>query len=972
MAIVANGQPGEDVLQVGAVGNIAVTGGDITHSDGVIMGTFSGGTAGNDLIITFNANATKARVRDLLSALQYQNSDDITVNTAARTIQITVDDGDGDISTSAGQNVTINLVRAPIIDLDDDDSSGATGHDYQDDFTEGGGPVPCADTDNVITDDGTYKAIIVTLTNRPDGAAESIASTFGSGAQMVNGENVTTGLYDNGTGVLTISIDDGSAVDTTMQDLIGSIRYNNASEAPDTTNRLITFAGVDDADHLGPEAIATITVTAVNDAPTFTGLDGTPGFTEEGVAVTLDSDVTVTDIELDAIANYDGATLTLLRNGGAVADDQFSAGGTLTPLTQGILFGLGGADLGTVTTNSGGVLLLNFNGNATGVDVNTVLQSILYSNASDAPPAIAQIDWAFNDGNTGPQGTGGALFATGSVTVTITGVNDQPIFINPPAITGNPVEGLTLSLVNTTATDADGDSVTLTYQWRSDTVDIGGATNATLVLSAGDVGKIIDCEVTGDDGQGQGNSLVVMLTTGVTVQPDSDGDGVPDGSDICPGGNDTIDVDHDRIPDDCDSSLPPITYTVAASHVAHGIITPAGPQTVIEGNTMQFTLTPEAGYAVSIVEGSCGGTLSENIFITARILKDCTVIANFDTAPDRDGDGIIDSADSCPDDSDNDADHDGTCGNLDAFPNDPALSEEGIDLVWFNRPDGGDDGDNLVNGNPRLDVGYDFTAIIDNPEAGSAWLVIDGYPQQMDCGPEPVDFTVQVTCSLSMNLGPVGSHSYHIEVRVGTVYDPSVPPLSQSNEMPGPVIELLHGTNMIGLAKALEEGLDLDTLVGSSRIYRWVSQGLSSTGNNGRFEYYDGSWPYNPGQAYFMERQDQPTLPDLTEYPDYTASEFGIDLQPGWNLIANPYGGQIPLTQVRLQVDDEAPILWLDACADNLLLNGIYWYQGDDWGDIYAFESAGGDPDAVLVPWRGYWIYVVQDGGGYRLIIPKP
>ena len=37
-----------------------------------------------------------------------------------------------------------------------------------------------------------------------------------------------------------------------------------------------------------------------------------------------------------------------------------------------------------------------------------------------------QIDWTFDDGNTGSQGIGGALTATGSTTVSITAVNDAP------------------------------------------------------------------------------------------------------------------------------------------------------------------------------------------------------------------------------------------------------------------------------------------------------------------------------------------------------------------------------------------------------------------------------------------------------------------------------------------------------------------------------------------------------------------
>ena len=123
------------------------------------------------------------------------------------------------------------------------------------------------------------------------------------------------------------------------------------------------------------------------------------------------------DEELGAADNYSGATLTLVRNGGASTEDLFSATGNLSALTESGNLVLSVVTIGTVTTNSAGTLLLTFNASATQARVNETLQSIAYSNSSDNPPASAQINWDFNDGNSGAQGTGGALSATGSTTV---------------------------------------------------------------------------------------------------------------------------------------------------------------------------------------------------------------------------------------------------------------------------------------------------------------------------------------------------------------------------------------------------------------------------------------------------------------------------------------------------------------------------------------------------------------------------
>ncbi len=133
-------------------------------------------------------------------------------------------------------------------------------------------------------------------------------------------------------------------------------------------------------------------------------LDGNPTFVEGGPAVILDADVNVFDAELNAADNYNGGILTIVRNGGSNNDDQFSAAGNLV-FSSGNLV-LSGVTVGTVNTNSGGTLQLTFNSNATQSRINETLQSIAYSNSSDAPPASVQLDWTFSDGNSGAQGSG--------------------------------------------------------------------------------------------------------------------------------------------------------------------------------------------------------------------------------------------------------------------------------------------------------------------------------------------------------------------------------------------------------------------------------------------------------------------------------------------------------------------------------------------------------------------------------------
>ncbi|MCK0505535.1 DUF4347 domain-containing protein [Aromatoleum anaerobium] len=149
--------------------------------------------------------------------------------------------------------------------------------------------------------------------------------------------------------------------------------------------------------------------------------------------VVLDPGVHILDGELATAGNYNGATLTLTRHGGASGEDVFSAasGGTLSTLLSGSYFAIDSVTIGRVTTNGAGTLTLAFNANATQARVDAAMQQIAYVNTSDAPPATVQIDWTFSDGNTGSQGTGGALSISGSTTVQISPRNDAPQLVAP-------------------------------------------------------------------------------------------------------------------------------------------------------------------------------------------------------------------------------------------------------------------------------------------------------------------------------------------------------------------------------------------------------------------------------------------------------------------------------------------------------------------------------------------------------------
>ncbi|MCB0117288.1 MAG: hypothetical protein KDD84_24480, partial [Caldilineaceae bacterium] len=242
-------------------------------------------------------------------------------------------------------------------------------------------------------------------------------------------------------------------------------------------------------------------------------LDGNPTFTEGGAAVVLDADVDVSDPELDALnggaGNYDGASLTIVRNGGANAQDVLSiADGNGITFAGGTLYKNGQIIASFDTTSTPGELVVTFTDAGgeipTSVDVDNILSQITYANSSDNPPASVQLDWMFDDGNSGDQGSGGNLAASGSTTVNITAVNDTPV-VSGPSSAYSATEQTTLAIHGTgfSVTDADAASGTMTA-----TIQVG---EGAITVVTGDSGISIS--------GGNGSSLVTL--TGTLAQIDS-------------------------------------------------------------------------------------------------------------------------------------------------------------------------------------------------------------------------------------------------------------------------------------------------------------------------------------------------------------------------------------------------------------------------------------------------------------------
>ncbi|WP_207886630.1 Ig-like domain-containing protein [Pseudomonas sp. 30_B] len=164
-----------------------------------------------------------------------------------------------------------------------------------------------------------------------------------------------------------------------------------------------------------------------NAAPVLSNLNGGGSYTEGGVAIVIDSDVSVADADLDALnggaGDYSGASLVVVRQAGADASDLFGflAGNGITRVGNALV--KNGQAIASFDTSVAGQLTLTFtnaNGQTpTGADVNHILQQLTYANASHDPAASVTLDWTFAD----EQGAA----TQGSSLLSLVAVNDAPV-----------------------------------------------------------------------------------------------------------------------------------------------------------------------------------------------------------------------------------------------------------------------------------------------------------------------------------------------------------------------------------------------------------------------------------------------------------------------------------------------------------------------------------------------------------------
>ena len=492
-------------------GLIGISGSDVTYgSPSAIIGTYTGGSGGTPLVITFNATANTTSVAALVQNITFEDDDTDDPTAGARTINFVLVDGDGDSDTSATNAVTITVAKvndaATITNLDGDSKS----------YNEGDGAVVIDQSTAAVVadvDSSNFNAgnVTVAITAGGDTDEDVLAIRSvgdGSGEIRVTGttvfhEGITIADYAGGVGSdLVISLYTNANTTSTAA-LLSNITYTNSdNDDPTAGARTIEFTLNDGDGDTSATHTTTFTVSKVNDAPTIASLNGNALAYNEGAgAQVIDQGSLATIADVDS-SNFDSGTLTVsISAGGVSGEDQLAISnpGTSSIALSDANVTYGGLTIGTFAGGTNGSdLVITFNTDSSVAAATALIQNITFKNIDTDDPTAGErtVTFVLTDGDTGTS-------STASTTVTVAKVNDAPTIGNLNGDSFTFTEGDVATLL-----DQSGDAA-------SADVDSSDLDGGTLTISAS-AGGDSDEDVFSINDQGLESTQIGVSTTNIT------------------------------------------------------------------------------------------------------------------------------------------------------------------------------------------------------------------------------------------------------------------------------------------------------------------------------------------------------------------------------------------------------------------------------------------------------------------------
>ena len=313
-----------------------------------------------------------------------------------------------------------------------------TNNDWAATYTENGTPVSIADTDSAVFDGNnpSMTGATILLTNQQTGDR-----------LLVNGSSAGSGTLASGIGwtrtdtTVTLS---GSFTKAQYADAIELVQFENTTDSPSTTQRVISVT-VTDGSGTSNAAIARIDVTAVNDAPVNT-VSGARSVNE-------DTALTFTGVDTISVNDVEGNLST-----------------TRLTVTNGtVMVSLAGG--ATISSGANGSATLTLSG--TQAQINAALASLSYQgnlnfNGADTLTVLSTDSNGATDSDT--------------IAITVSSVNDGPVNTVPGAQAVN--EDTALSISGVSVNDVDGNLSTTQLTVTNGILNLSLAGGATISAGA--------------------------------------------------------------------------------------------------------------------------------------------------------------------------------------------------------------------------------------------------------------------------------------------------------------------------------------------------------------------------------------------------------------------------------------------------------------------------------------------------------
>ncbi len=397
-------------------------------ADLIVIGTIND-MSGNGFSVTFNGNATHARVQELLHALEYRNASGDTSSTLVRNISISVADK-GERYSLSNISIAITPDGYKVLTSGEDNLTGTADGDVfvalSNTFNIG---------DKIVGGDGTVIDTLQALNGLPYGTTFDLTglATFSGieAVRMTDSHNDV--IKTNAERMAGVRIFDGGGGDEDKLQLVGTaldlrgklIENMEVVELVDRDASIIVdskeVASIILADFYGDaslelsgggtfskeelkalferniKTVKDANGTHTNNAPVINGLNGdrlkvTPGGT---VFVDADRNATVSD-------DYDGFGMVEIgvsaaAGGGGTANDLLGIDTNgAVKLSKGLVYGsnvlIGDKEIGSIGSVFSDFIQVHFNANVTATQVQQVLAAFTYKNTRPAGTPLGGIE----------------------------------------------------------------------------------------------------------------------------------------------------------------------------------------------------------------------------------------------------------------------------------------------------------------------------------------------------------------------------------------------------------------------------------------------------------------------------------------------------------------------------------------------------------------------------------------------------